>query len=58
MKLFRSTRLLGLLGGFSGLVAALSLLDKDPLVGVLGTLGAMALLLGALATLCEGSSTE
>jgi len=49
---------LGLPAGFVGLVAGLLLLNREPLFGVLGTLGAMALLLGSVARLCESSSTE
>ena len=54
----RPLQALGLLAGFVGLVAGLLLLDQEPLFGVLGTLGAMALLLASLARLCESSSAD
>ena len=40
------TQIVGLLTGFGGLLGGLFLLDREPLFGVLGILGAMALLLG------------
>ena len=46
-------RVLGLVAGSGGLLAGLFLLDREPLFGVLGILGAMALLLGSLAKLCK-----
>jgi hypothetical protein len=58
MKLPRPLQALGLPAGFVGLVGSLVLLGREPLFGVLGTLGAMALLLASLARLCESSSTE
>jgi hypothetical protein len=53
MKTLRPLQALGLLAGFGGLLAGLFLLDRNPLFGVLGMLGAMALLLGSLAKLCK-----
>jgi hypothetical protein len=58
MKMPRPLQALGLPAGFVGLLAGLFLLNREPLFGVLGALGAMALLLGSLARLCEISSTE
>jgi hypothetical protein len=49
---------LGLPAGFVGLVGGLLLLNREPLFGVLGTLGSMALLLASLARLCEISNTQ
>ena len=57
MKMPRPLLALGLPAGFVGLVTGLLLLSREPLFGVLGTLGAMALLLASLARLCESSST-
>jgi hypothetical protein len=54
----RSLQALGLPAGFVGLVTGLVLLNREPLFGVLETLGAMALLLAALKRLCESSSTK
>jgi hypothetical protein len=51
-------QVLGLMAGSGGLLAGLLLLDREPMFGVLGMLGAMALLLGSLAKLCNGSRTE
>ena len=60
-----AVQILGLLAGFGGLLAGLLLLDREPLFGVLGMLGAMALLLesltrfrGANATLFRTRHTE
>lgn len=47
---------LGLLAAFGGLLAGLLLLDREPLFGVLGMLGSMALLLESL-TRFRGAST-
>jgi hypothetical protein len=58
MKMPRPVQILALLVGFGGLLAGLFLLEGEPLLGVLGMLGAMALLLGVLARPREGSSTE
>ena len=46
-------QVLGLVAGSGGLLVGLFLLDREPLFGVLGILGAMALLLGSLAKLCK-----
>jgi CHASE2 domain-containing sensor protein len=46
-------RLLGVVAGWAGLLTSLLLLNREPLFGVLGVLGAMALLLGSMAKLCE-----
>ena len=58
MKMPRPVQALGLPAGFVGLVGGLLLLNREPLFGVLGTLGAMALLLASLAMLCESSGTK
>lgn len=47
-----ATQIVGLLTGFGGLLAGLFLLDRGPLFGVLGILGAMSLILIAAAALC------
>lgn len=54
----RPIQILALLAGFGGLLAGLLLLDREPLFGVLGMLGSMALLLESLARFGGGSSTE
>lgn len=54
----RPMQVLGLMAGSGGLLAGLFHLDREPLIAVLGMLGAMALLLGSLARLCNGSRTE
>jgi hypothetical protein len=54
----RPIQILALLAGFGGLLAGLFLLDREPLFGVLGMLGSMALLLESLAWFGAGSSTE
>jgi hypothetical protein len=51
----RKVQVLGLMAGSTGLLAGLFLLDREPLFGVLGMLGAMALLLGAVAKLCKAT---
>lgn len=51
-------QVLGLMAGSGGLLAALFHLDREPLIAVLGILGAMALVLGSLARLCDGSRAE
>lgn len=48
-------QVLGLLVGSGGLLGGLLLLDREPLFGVLGMLGAMALLLESLAKLCKAA---
>lgn len=53
MKTPRPLQALGLAAGFVGLVGGLVLLNREPLFGVLETLGAMALLLASLTRLCE-----
>jgi len=53
MNASRTLQLVGLLAGGNGLLAGLFLLDREPLLAVLGILGAMALLLGTLANLAE-----
>ena len=58
MEMTRPLHALGLPAGFVGLVGGLLLLNREPLFGVLGTLGAMALLLAVLTRLCESSSTK
>ena len=54
----RPVQILALLAGFCGLLGGLLLLDREPLFGVLGMLGSMALLLESLARFCGGGSTE
>jgi hypothetical protein len=46
-------RLLGVVIAWAGLLASLYLLKREPLFGVLGILGAMALLLHCLAKLLQ-----
>lgn len=58
MKLPCSLQALALPSGFAGLVRGLVLLNREPLFGVLETLGAMALLLAPLERLCESCSTK
>ena len=58
MEIPRPLQALGLPAGFVGLVRGLLLLNREPLFGVLGTLGAMALLLGSLSKLCDDSRAE
>ena len=53
MKVPRALQILGLLAGGNGLLAGLFLLEREPLLGVLGILGAMALVLGTAANLAE-----
>ena len=45
--------LLGVVTGGGGLLVSLVHLDANPIVAVLGILGAMALLLASLARLCQ-----
>ncbi len=54
----RPAQVVGVMTGFGGLLAGLFLLDREPLFGVLEMLGAMALLLGSLARLCNVSRAE
>jgi hypothetical protein len=58
MEMPTPAQALGLLAGFVGLVGGLLTLNREPLFGVLGMLGAMALLLAVLTGLCESSSTK
>ena len=58
MKMPRPLQALGLPAGFVSLGGGLLLLNREPLFGVLGTLGAMTLLLASLTRLCESSSTK
>ena len=55
-RMTRTAPLLALLAGFGGLLGSLLLLDREPLFGVLGMLGSMALLLESL-TRFRGAST-
>ena len=57
-KELRSLHLCGVMAGSGGLVASLFHLDREPLFAVLGMLGAMALVLGALAKLCDDGGAE
>lgn len=52
-----AVQILALLAGFGGLLAGLLLLDREPLFGVLGMLGSMALLLESLTRFRGGSTT-
>ncbi len=52
MTISRTVPVLGLLIGFAALMRGLLLLDRDPLVAVLGLLAAMAVLLASVALLC------
>ncbi|WP_041856026.1 hypothetical protein [Candidatus Korobacter versatilis] len=52
MNVPRTVPILGLLLGFAALLRALLLLDRDPLIAVLGLLAAMAVLLASTAVLC------
>ena len=54
----RLVQILGLMAGSVGLLGGLFLLDRKPLLAVLGMLGAMALLLGSLGKLCNDSRAE
>ena len=47
-----------LIVGTGGLLWGLFLLDRNPLFGVLGMLGGMAVLLGSLARLCDDGRAE
>lgn len=61
MRMNASSPLLmaGVVAGCGGLLAGLFLLDQEPLFGVLGILGAMALLLAAVARLAHaGARTD
>jgi hypothetical protein len=49
---------LELLTGFGGLLAGMFLLDRQPILGVLGMLGAMALTLVSLQRLCKSGNSE
>lgn len=51
-------QIFGLMAGSVGLLGGLFLLDREPLFAVLGMLGAMALMLGSLGKLCNGSRAE
>ena len=55
-RLPQGAPILALLAGFGGLLGSLLLLDREPLFGVLGMLGSMALLLESL-TRFRGAST-
>ncbi len=58
MNVSYALRLLGVVIAWAGLLASLYLLNGEPLFGVLGILGALALLLNRLAKLFEeGSKT-
>jgi hypothetical protein len=52
MRTLATVQILGLLAGCGGLLAGLFLLQREPLFGVLGILGAMSLILIAAAALC------
>ncbi len=56
MKLPYALQLLAVVLAWAGLLASLFLLEAEPLFGVLGILGASALLVRSLASLFEGSS--
>ena len=58
MTELRLVQVLGLTAGSVGLLGGLFLLDREPLFAVLGMLGAMALMLGSLGKLCNGSREE
>lgn len=58
MKEWRSLQVCGVMAGSGGLLAGLFHLDREPLFGVLGMLGAMALMLGSLGKLCNDSREE
>lgn len=58
LEMSRSQQIAALLAGFGGLLAGLSLLDREPILGVLGMLGSMALILESLVSLRAGSSSE
>ena len=58
MTELRLVQILGLMAGSVGLLGGLFLLDREPLFAVLGMLGAMALMLGSLGKLCDGSRAE
>jgi len=53
MKVPRALQILGLLAGGNGLLAGLFLLAREPLLGVLGILGSMALVSGTAANLAD-----
>jgi hypothetical protein len=57
-EISRPTRAIELLAGFGGLLAGLLLLDREPILGVLGLLGSMALVLESLVRFRAGNSTE
>ena len=54
----RLVQIFGLMAGSVGLLGGLFLLDREPLFAVLGMLGAMALMLGALGKLSNDSREE
>ena len=58
MTELRLVQVLGLMAGSVGLLGGLFLLDREPLLAVLGMLGAMALLLRSLGKLCNDSRAE
>ena len=58
MTELRLVQVLGLMAGSGGLLGGLFLLDREPLLAVLGMLGAMALMLGSLGKLCNDSRAE
>ena len=53
IKTFSPLPIAGVVTGFGGLLAGLFLLDGEPIFGALGVLGAMALLLAAVAKLAN-----
>jgi hypothetical protein len=58
MTELRLVQAFGLMAGSVGLLGGLFLLDREPLLAVLGMLGAMALMLGSLGKLCNDSRAE
>ncbi len=53
MNISSALRLAGVITSWAGLFGSLFLLDQDPLLGVLGIVGAMAMLLASLANLFD-----
>ena len=58
MRELRLLQACGVIAGSGGLLAGLFHLDREPLFAVLGMLGAMALVLGSLAKLCDDGGAE
>lgn len=58
MKIPCAVPITGLLIGFPGLLRALLMLDRDPVMAVLGLLTCMALLLASVALLCGEDYVE